>query len=67
MKKITRIIAITALTIFSSAATQAQQLKVPAPSPLQTLKQAFALSEITIEYSRPSAKGRAIFWRPCAL
>lgn len=26
----------------------AQTLKVPAPSPLQTLKQAFALSEVTI-------------------
>lgn len=37
------------------------QLKVPAPSPLQTIKQAFALSEITIEYSRPSIKGRVIF------
>jgi len=39
----------------------AQTLKVPAPSPLQTLKQAFALSEISIEYSRPSAKGRVVF------
>lgn len=39
----------------------AQTLKVPAPSPLQTLKQAFALSDVTIEYSRPSAKGRVIF------
>lgn len=37
------------------------QLKTPAPSPLQTLKQNFALSEIGIEYSRPSAKGRIIF------
>lgn len=37
------------------------QLKVPAPSPLQTVKQAFALSDITIEYSRPSAKGRVIY------
>lgn len=36
-------------------------LKVPAPSPSQTIKQAFALSEIGIEYSRPSAKGRVIF------
>jgi hypothetical protein len=42
--------------------SQAQQtLKTPAPSPTQTLKQNFALSEITIEYSRPSAKGRVIF------
>lgn len=40
---------------------QAQTLKVPAPSPTQTLKQAFALSEISIEYSRPSAKGRIVF------
>lgn len=39
----------------------AQALKVPAPSPLQTIKQAFALSEITIEYSRPSVKNRVIF------
>ncbi|MDF2438946.1 MAG: hypothetical protein K0Q95_3322 [Bacteroidota bacterium] len=37
------------------------QLKVPAPSPLQTVTQAFGLSEIKIEYSRPSAKGRVIF------
>ena len=39
----------------------AQTLKVPAPSPLQTLKQNFALSDISIEYSRPSAKGRVVF------
>jgi len=39
----------------------AQQLKTPAPSPLQTLDQAFALSNIKIEYSRPSVKGRVIF------
>ena len=37
------------------------QLKTPAPSPAQTVKQAFALSEITIDYSRPSVKGRSIF------
>lgn len=40
---------------------QAQTLKTPAPSPSQTLKQDFALSTITIEYSRPSAKGRVVF------
>ena len=26
-----------------------------------TIKQAFALSDITVEYSRPSAKGRVVF------
>lgn len=41
--------------------TAQAQLKTPAPSPLQTLDQAFALSNIKIEYSRPSAKGRVIF------
>ena len=50
-------IAIAALTSTSVNA----QLKVPAPSPLQTVKQAFALSDITVEYSRPSARGRVVF------
>jgi hypothetical protein len=54
----------TTLLAFAVAAGQssfAQTLKVPAPSPGQTIKQAFALSEITIDYSRPSAKGRAVY------
>lgn len=37
------------------------QLKTPAPSPLQTVKQDFALSSVTVEYSRPSAKDRVVF------
>lgn len=45
---------------FSSITANAQ-LKTPAPSPSQTLKQAFGLGEVTIDYSRPVAKGRAIF------
>lgn len=48
------------LSVFAINA-DAQQLKVPAPSPLQTLDQSFALSNIKIEYSRPSAKGRTIY------
>ncbi len=59
MKKLKLIILFTALS--GSTASLAQQLKTPAPSPTQTLKQNFALSEITIEYSRPSVKGRVIF------
>jgi tetratricopeptide (TPR) repeat protein len=46
---------------FSTASLSAQQLKVPAPSPLQTIKQNFALGEVNVEYSRPSLKGRAVF------
>lgn len=49
------------LTSAFSLSMTAQGLKTPAPSPLQTVKQAFALSDITVEYSRPSAKGRVIF------
>ena len=58
INKLTLAIALVAMSIFSAGA---QTLKTPAPSPLQTLKQAFALSDITIEYSRPSAKGRVVF------
>lgn len=50
-----------ALTILLVSNSIAQQLKVPAASPSQTVKQAFGISEITIEYSRPSVKGRVIF------
>jgi hypothetical protein len=57
IKSFTGAMAIVALT----SSTLSAQLKVPAPSPLQTIKQTFALSDITIEYSRPSAKGRVIF------
>lgn len=44
-----------------AGATSAQSLKVPAPSPLQTIKQDFALSNIEVSYSRPSVKSRVIF------
>ncbi|MBL0330415.1 MAG: DUF2911 domain-containing protein [Bacteroidetes bacterium] len=50
-----------AIVAITTSSISAQQLKVPAPSPLQTVKQAFALSDITVEYSRPSAKGRVIY------
>jgi hypothetical protein len=39
---------------------QAQTIKTPAASPLQTIKQEFALSEIAVSYSRPAMKGRKI-------
>ena len=58
-----RIKTLTAVAIMAvcSFTINAQQLKVPAPSPLQTVKQAFALSDITIEYSRPGVKNRVIY------
>jgi hypothetical protein len=39
----------------------AQKVTTPAPSPLQTINQKFGLGEVTVEYSRPAAKGRKIF------
>lgn len=39
----------------------AQQLKTPAPSSTQTIKQDFGLGNIELSYSRPGMKGRKIF------
>ena len=41
--------------------SQAQPLKMPAPSTTQTIKQEFALTNIELNYSRPGMKGRKIF------
>ena len=57
----TRQLLLSGIAAIFTLGISAQQLKVPAPSPLQTLDQAFALSNIKIEYSRPSVKGRVIF------
>jgi hypothetical protein len=40
--------------------TQAQ-IKMPAPSPTQTINQNFGLGKIELTYSRPSIKGRMLF------
>ncbi len=37
------------------------QVKTPAPSPKSVLTQVVGLTDVTIEYSRPSAKGRNVF------
>jgi hypothetical protein len=50
-----------ALLSAGSLIINAQGVKVPAPSPFQSIRQAFALSEIVIEYSRPSVKNRTVF------
>jgi len=49
--------AIAAIILFTAGA----QLKTPAPSPPQTIKQDFGLSAIELSYSRPGMKGRKIF------
>ena len=44
-----------------SYTTNAQQIKMPAPSPTQTIKQDFGLSSIELNYSRPGMKARKIY------
>ncbi|MBS1620675.1 MAG: DUF2911 domain-containing protein [Bacteroidetes bacterium] len=57
MRKIIFLAIITGAFYFSNA----QSIKTPAPSPSQTIKQEFALSNIELSYSRPGVKGRKIF------
>jgi hypothetical protein len=58
MKKVASILL---ALFFCFLSSKAQQLKTPAPSPPQYVKQDFGLSSITLSYSRPSVKGRTIF------
>lgn len=48
------------LLITTTAAFSQPVLKTPAPSPLQTVTQAFGLGDLKVEYSRPSMKGRVV-------
>jgi hypothetical protein len=57
MKKILMSLAACCLIIEVSHA----QLKTPAATPGQTIKQDFALSSVELSYSRPGIKGRKIF------
>lgn len=47
-----------AVAVFSLATAQ---IKTPAPSPAAKISQTVGLTDITVEYSRPSVKGRTIF------
>lgn len=50
-----------ALTVCCVTTLGIAQVKLPAPSPTQTIKQDFALGTIEVTYSRPLMKGRKIF------
>ncbi|SIN79219.1 DUF2911 domain-containing protein [Chitinophaga niabensis] len=49
-----------AVCLVAASASMAQGIKMPAPSPTQTIKQQFALSAVEVTYSRPLAKGRTV-------
>lgn len=56
MKKTILASAVPLLLLFAAQA----QVKMPAPSPVQTLKQDLGMGSITLTYSRPGAKGRKV-------
>ncbi len=49
------------MCVFFIATTIEAQVKTPQPSPKSTVNQVVGLTDVTIEYSRPSAKGRKVF------
>jgi hypothetical protein len=50
-----------AVIALSSCISVRAQIKTPQPSPFQKIEQVVGLTDLTLEYSRPSMKGRAIF------
>jgi hypothetical protein len=56
-----RLLTIACLSLFLAGEVNAQQFRTPQPSPGQTVKQDFALSQVELNYSRPAKRGRAIF------
>ena len=53
-------------TLLAAPAAQAQ-IATLQPSPKSTVTQRVGLTDVTITYSRPGAKGRAIFWTDTSL
>ena len=56
-----KIILLSAFAFTTCYFANAQQLRTPAPSSTQTIKQEFGLSNVELSYSRPGVKGRKIF------
>lgn len=56
MKKLLCLIALIAISLNVNA-----QIDTPAPSPTSKIEQKVGLSDVTLEYSRPSMRGRSVF------
>ncbi|HIC31364.1 MAG TPA: DUF2911 domain-containing protein [Flavobacteriaceae bacterium] len=52
---------ITLLMVFAVTFTVNAQIETPQPSPSQKMEQKVGLTDVTVQYSRPSMKGRTIF------
>ena len=56
MKKLVLSLFVAAISCITNA-----QIETPAPSPSQKIEQKVGLTDVTVNYSRPSMKGRKIF------
>lgn len=56
-----KLIIASAVSAFMFIQGVSAQVKMPAPSPVQTIKQDFGVGSIELTYSRPGAKGRRVF------
>ena len=56
MKKLILLVCVGLFTLGANA-----QIETPAPSPFQKIEQKVGLTDVTLEYSRPSVKGRKIY------
>ena len=56
MKKLVLVVVVFALSFAAYA-----QIETPAPSPFAKIEQKVGLTDVTLEFSRPSVKGRKIF------
>jgi hypothetical protein len=56
LKKLSILIVMVAIVTVTNA-----QIQTPQPSPAATLEQVVGLTKVTVEYSRPSMRGRTIF------
>jgi hypothetical protein len=52
---------VSGLVLATGLFAQAPQIEFPAPSPAATFKQRVGITDISVEYSRPSMRGRKIF------
>ena len=52
---------LTGMILLAAGAAYGQQMRTPRPSPKATLTQTVGLTDITLNYSRPGVKGRAIW------
>ena len=61
MKKTLIGFALSAALVLGAGAAKAQGIKMPAASPSQKVEQAVGLGTVSLDYSRPSMRGREIF------